>query len=314
MSTPAIQLSIIICTHNPRSEFLERTLDSLKRQTLPYDQWELLIIDNASTTPVGDVIDISWHVRARVVQEDRLGLTAARLRGIKESSADLLVFVDDDNLLAPSYISESLRISEQYGFLGAWGGGCSGEFETPPPPWLLPYLSFIAVKECKEVVWSNVYFHDGSTPIGAGMCIRKGVAERYVATVSNDAVRRRLGRRGSELAGSEDCDMALTAIDAGLGIGRFPQLHLTHLIPSGRMTESYILKLAEESQASSFVLRAIRDRPYQPYMSGSVLKRTLLWLRVWTLPRMDRQIRFALMRGYKKGQQIAARLREGVSA
>ena len=211
------------------------------------------------------------------------------------------------------YIREAIQIGRQYPFLGVWGGGCSGEFEIPPPRWLLPYLSFIAIKECKQLLWSNEYFHEGSTPIGAGMCIRKGIADRYVATVSNDAVRRRLGRSGSELAGSEDCDMAMTAIDAGLGVGQFPQLHLTHLIPSGRMTEAYILKLAEESQASSFVLRAIRDRPYQPLTSGSLLKRILLWLRVWTLPRMDRQIRFALMRGYKKGQQIAAHLRESPS-
>jgi len=308
MSTPTMKLSVIICTHNPRKEFLERTLDGLKLQSLPHDQWELLIIDNASTTPVGDVVDMSWHARARVVREEQLGLTAARLRGIKESNADLLVFVDDDNVLAPSYISEAVRIGEQYGFLGAWGGGCRGEFETPPPQWLMPYLSFVAVKECTELLWSNEYFHGGSTPIGAGMCIRKAVADRYSATINHDEVRRLLGRRGSKLAGSEDRDMAMTAIDSGLGVGRFPQLQLVHLIPAGRMTESYILRLVEESQASNFVLRAIRGKPHQPYMSGSLLKQTLTWLRVLTLPRMDRKIRLALMRGYKKGQAIAARL------
>jgi len=306
--------SVIICTYNPHRVRLDRTLQALREQSEPSERWELIIVDNNSDPPLVDWLDLSWHPHARVVQEQQQGLTHARMKGIAESRSPLHIFVDDDNLLAPSYISEALRISEQYGFLGAWGGGCSGEFETPPPPWLLPYLSFIAVKECTHLVWSNEYFHDDSTPIGAGMCIRKDVADRYVAAVSNDVVRRRLGRRGSELAGSEDRDMALTAIDAGLGVGRFPQLHLTHLIPNGRMTEAYILRLVEESQTSNFVLRAIRGRPFRPYISGSLLKRTLLWLRVWTLPRMDRKIRFALMRGYKKGQQIGACLREGSTA
>jgi len=305
-------LTVVVCTHNPREDYLLRTLSGLRQQSLPTAVWQLIVIDNGSAVAVSEEA-VAWHPHGKVEREDQLGLTNARLRGISESASPLLVFVDDDNVLAPTYLADAVRIADEHPFLGVWGGGCSGEFETPPPRWLLPYLSFIAIKECKQLLWSNEYFHDGSTPIGAGMCIRKGIADRYAATVGGHEFRRLLDRRGSELAGCGDLDMAMTAIDAGLGVGQFPQLHLTHLIPRGRMTEAYILKLAEESQASSFVLRAIRDRPYQPFMSGSLLKRILLWLRVWTLPRMDRQIRFALMRGYKKGRQIAAHLRESPS-
>jgi len=303
--------TVIICTYNPDRVRLGRTLQALREQSEPLDTWELIVVDNNNALPLVDWLDLSWHPRAKIVQERRQGLTHARISGIVEARSPLLIFVDDDNLLSPVYVREAIQIGHQYPFLGAWGGGCSGEFETPPPRWLLPYLSFIAIKECKQLLWSNEYFHDGSTPIGAGMCIRKGIADRYVATISNDAVRRRLGRSGSELAGSEDCDMAMTAIDAGLGVGKFPQLHLIHLIPSGRMTEAYILKLAEASQASAFVLGEIRGKPSRPYISGSLLKRALLWIRVWTLPRMERRIQFALMRGYRKGQAIAASLFKG---
>ena len=41
-------LAIAICTHNPRRDFLERTVASLRDQTLPLTEWELLIVDNAS--------------------------------------------------------------------------------------------------------------------------------------------------------------------------------------------------------------------------------------------------------------------------
>lgn len=304
--------TVVMCTFNPHRERLGRALRALREQTTAVDAWELIIVDNNSVPPVADWLDVSWHPRARIVREERQGLTHARMKGIAEARAPLLIFVDDDNLLAPTYIGEAVRIGGAYGFLGAWGGGCSGEFETPPPRWLLPHLSFVAVKECTELVWSNEYFHDRSTPIGAGLCLRKAVADRYVATVADDDVRRLLDRRGSVLAGCGDLDMAMTAIDMGLGVGRFPSLQLIHVIPGGRMTEAYILRMAEESQASSLVLRRIRGRPIRPYLSGSLLRRAFMWLRLWTLPRMDRRIRFALMRGYAKGDAVSACLSSAV--
>ena len=43
-----MNLSVVICTHNQRKDYLQRTLEALKAQTLPPAQWELLLIDNAS--------------------------------------------------------------------------------------------------------------------------------------------------------------------------------------------------------------------------------------------------------------------------
>ena len=94
---PAI--AVIICTHNPRPDYLTRVLDALKAQTLPKEEWELLLVDNASTERLAETWELSWHPRARQIREDELGLTPARLRGIRESGGDCLVFVDDDNVL-----------------------------------------------------------------------------------------------------------------------------------------------------------------------------------------------------------------------
>jgi hypothetical protein len=242
------------------------------------------------------------------LEEPRPGKTFALKRAQSEAKSQLIVIVDDDNLLVPTYLADAVRIAADHPFLGAWGGGSVGEYEAALPRWLEPYLSFIAVKDCKELVWSNEPFHEASSPIGAGMCIRKAVAQRYADILDNDPVRQNLGPRDGLLARCEDIDMALTAIDMGLGVGRFPELVLTHVIPQGRMTEAYILKLAEESQISSFLLRKIRRRPYQPYFSGSLLKRFAKWVRLWTLPRMDRRIRQALIRGERKGRRMAAEL------
>src|SRR5258706_13145188 len=99
-----MECSVIICTHNPRADYLKRVLGALKAQTLPKEQWELLLIDNASKESISKLCDLTWHPQARHVREDELGLTAARLRGIAESMGNVLVFIDDDNLLEEDYL------------------------------------------------------------------------------------------------------------------------------------------------------------------------------------------------------------------
>src|SRR5271154_1339560 len=99
-----MEVSVIICTHNPRLHYLRRTLDALAEQTLPKDRWELLLIDNMSREPVSSAWDLSWHPNARHVREEALGLTNARLRGIRESKGEYLVFIDDDNVAAADYL------------------------------------------------------------------------------------------------------------------------------------------------------------------------------------------------------------------
>ena len=128
-------LSVVICSHNPRADHLRRVLEALKSQTLPKEQWELLVIDNASKESVASAWNLSWHPNGRHIREDELGLTPARLRGIKDSTGELLIFVDDDNILRSDFLAKSIEISNDFPFLGAWGGGVEGEFEHQVPDW-----------------------------------------------------------------------------------------------------------------------------------------------------------------------------------
>src|SRR5580700_7281413 len=93
-----LEISVIICSHNPRAHYLQRTIQALRDQTFPRDRWELLLIDNASSVPLAENWDVSWHSNAKHVVESELGLSAARRRGIHEARGELLIFVDDDNI------------------------------------------------------------------------------------------------------------------------------------------------------------------------------------------------------------------------
>jgi hypothetical protein len=60
-----IPVSVIICTHNPRPDHLQRVLNALKAQTLPKEQWQLVLIDNASREPLADQLDVRCHPHTR---------------------------------------------------------------------------------------------------------------------------------------------------------------------------------------------------------------------------------------------------------
>jgi glycosyltransferase involved in cell wall biosynthesis len=252
--------SVIICSHNPRVDYLTRVLDSLRSQTLEKEHWELLLIDNASDTILVDSVDLSWHPNSRNVREDKLGLTSARLRGIKESSGGVLVFVDDDNVLKPDYLEISQTIADEFPFLGAWGGSSIGVFETPPPDWARAYLSCLAIREIKEDLWSNDPENYRALPAGAGLCVRRRVAEAYAVLVNSDPLRRILDRQGNNLLGGGDMDLAYTACTQELGFGVFHNLALFHLIPSSRLTLQYLTRLVEGSTASKMLLDHLRSR------------------------------------------------------
>jgi len=293
------ELSVIICAHNPQPAYLRRVLDALKAQSLPKQQWELLLIDNASNAPLAPACDISWHPLARHIREDELGLTPARLRGIKESTGGLLVFVDDDNVLQSDFLANTLQIAADFPFLGAWGGNVEGDFEGEIPGWLKPHLHALAVREVDRDYWSNYYADNRSMPFGAGFCIRKLVATAYAQALVSRPASKNLGRKGASLVSGEDIDMALTAYDSGFGTGLFRKLRTTHIIPKSRMTLDYLCRLLEGIEYSTHLLRKQRNSSYFPPHEPK-LTRWVKAYQVWRLPDPIRSIAKAQNRGLAK--------------
>ena len=262
-----LNFSVIICAHNPRRDYLQRVLDSLKTQTASKEGWELLLIDNGSKQPLALEWDLSWHPFGRVIREDELGLTPARLRGIHESHGDLLVWVDDDNVLHPEYLAEALKIAAAYPFIGAWGGRIIAEFDVPPTHDDTPFLRYLAIRDVEEIVWVNTIDFYKTVPWGAGMCIRPAVANEYLSLVTRDPRRRILDRKGELIFAGGDSDMALCARRLGMGMGLFPSLKLVHLIPEDRLKEGFLVRAAYGSGYTITLLNylyGIRMVPEKP--------------------------------------------------
>ena len=252
-------ISVIVCTHNPRPEYLRRVLDALNAQTLPKEEWELLFIDNASDLPLAEAWAISWHPLARHFREDRLGLTPARLRGIAESRGDFLVFVDDDNVLAPNYLQAARNLMMEHSHLGVIGAGVlEPEFAVKPTSELVSHLGYLALRRAPRDLWSTNTDDLTCVPWGAGLCVRRQVADSYRQLAQRLDMTELLDRRGDRLFGDGDVAFSWASAAAGRGFGVSCALHVTHLISADRLTQQYFLRLAHDSNFSSGVLQYLR--------------------------------------------------------
>lgn len=301
------EASIIICSHNPRPEHLARTLDGLKAQSLPRERWELSLVDNASTEKLSSRWDLSWHPHGRHLREDKLGKTYALLAGFRQSRAAVNIIVDDDNVLATDYLAVALQIGQKLPNLGAWGGSCLAEFEIQPPRFLAKYLNRLAISTVTRARWGNSYEDFDAIPPGAGMILRSEIAQRYSDLTEKDPLRMALGPTGKHLTRCDDTDLAWTAIDAGFGLGRFPELQLTHLIPRRRVDPGYMLELIEGDAASRVVLDRIRGLDTFSANMREVHPLRALWLR-FRLPDFDYKAWDATRRGVRLGLKILEKL------
>jgi glycosyltransferase involved in cell wall biosynthesis len=235
-------------------------LSSLRAQTLPAGQWEFLLVDNASKQSLAETWDISWHPHARHIREDELGLTAARLRGIQESSGELLVFVDDDNLPAPDFLGQATAIAERCPVLGVFGAGVlEPEFEIHPSRELRPHLRLLALRHAPSALFSNDAGDVRCRPWGAGLCVTRHVASLYRQFVTDIGINAVLDRRGPQLFSCGDDVFSRVAAELGSTFGIFPQLSITHLISAGRLDKQYFLRLIHDHALSSGVLAYVLD-------------------------------------------------------
>jgi len=287
-------LTVIVPTHNPHRGRLARTLLGLTAQTLPADQWEIILVDNASQPSLH--ADDFAHLAPdnfRLIAEPQLGLTSARRRGFAEARGALIVMVDDDNVLAPDYLAQTLALFDAHPRVGALGGRSLGEFESPRPAWWQPeFDGLLALRDLGDAPLFATALRDARTgrneyplcaPIGAGMALRRAALTAWLADTSTSALPDRQGR---DLSSSGDNDIVLTVLRAGWQLAYFPTLALTHLIPSGRVQADYLARL-NRGIARSWVrvLQKHEANPWPPIAPWTVpLRQLKAWFthRAWT--------------------------------
>lgn len=277
-----LDVSVIIPTHNPDPGRLNRTIDGLRKQQISHPlRWEVILVDNACDTAV-EVPEDESRLEIRVIREPVLGLTSARSAGFRAAQGALLVMVDDDNVLAPSYIDEAYRLAEELPNCGAFGGKSVAEYEVPPPAWLSEFEGLLAIRDLgDQPITSPASIESGypeHSPIGAGMIVRRSAIESWLVESENSTL---TDRKGSKLTSSGDNDIVLHILKSGWQVSYQPSLRLIHLIPASRIQVEYLSRLNRGIQESW--MRVLSQHGINPWPQLSPLGARLRCLRsVWT--------------------------------
>lgn len=86
---------------------LNRCLDALALQTYPADRYEVIAVDNDSPTPLAPL-----HHRGmsfRLLRERRPGSYAARNKGLKAATGEVVAFTDADCVPEPAWIERAVQ-------------------------------------------------------------------------------------------------------------------------------------------------------------------------------------------------------------
>jgi len=98
------KVSVIIPTYN-RGWILREAIDSVLSQK--FSDYELIVVDDGSTDDTRIILD-SYGQDIIVLRQPNQGVSAARNRGIAESCAQLISFLDSDDLWLPQKLARQV--------------------------------------------------------------------------------------------------------------------------------------------------------------------------------------------------------------
>ena len=102
------KVSIVVPCFN-QAQYLPEALDSVLLQTYP--EWECIIVNDGSPDNTEEVAS-EWckkDSRIKYLKKGNGGLSSARNRGIRESSGELILPLDADDLIAEIYLEKAVK-------------------------------------------------------------------------------------------------------------------------------------------------------------------------------------------------------------
>lgn len=112
-----VRASVIIPMYNAAG-VIDRCLEAVRCQTLPRDQYEVIVVDDGSTDGTGDR---AAALGVTVLRQPNRGPAAARNLGAAHASGDILAFTDADCSPAPDWLERLLAAFADPEVVGAKG-------------------------------------------------------------------------------------------------------------------------------------------------------------------------------------------------
>ncbi|MFT4603136.1 MAG: glycosyltransferase involved in cell wall biosynthesis [Arenicella sp.] len=232
-------ITAAISTYN-REKYLPQLFESINKQTISPDLIEIILVDNNSPGNTKELFDgfqkTYPNLKMSYFLETNQGLSYGRNRGVDESTGKYITFLDDDAFISDDYLEKIYNYFEKEESLTAIGSKILLHYEDKIPAWENKYLNSLLG-----------YFNLGDEPKrmtkdyprGSNMSFRSDVFEK-VGLFNVE-----LGRKGNNLAGSEEKDIFQRIFkQSDMKVLYVPDAIVFHCVPNERTTAEFIKRQA----------------------------------------------------------------------
>ncbi len=247
MTVALIDASVVLINRNGGA-YLAGALMTCRRDLEAtwevHKAFELLVVDNGSTDDSLNVIEKHLdgaRFRWRLVCEPQAGVNYARNTGVRESTGDALIFVDNDVTFHPGWLQAYLAAFAKYPDIDVFGGRVAvGTIEGPVPDWLDvsgPYRRSSLVVQLDHGCDTKVLpLTDETGPVGPNMAFRRRVFDRVGLFDT------RFGLRPGSLVAGAEAEFLGRLVSANLPFVYVGEAVVDHPLKRAQISQRYFLQ------------------------------------------------------------------------
>jgi glycosyltransferase involved in cell wall biosynthesis len=220
------RVSVVICTYN-RADLARNAITSVLQQGVSHEEYELLIVDNASTDHTYEMSQefCDKYSNVRYMFEHNVGLSYARNLGWREARGEYIAYLDDDGLARSGWLSAALNVIEER-HPPAFGGPFYAFYMTAKPYWYKDEYESSVLSSFPRPYKENEY------PNGGNLFILRELLERAGGFDSS------FGMSGNKLGYAEETHLLkkLKDQDPDCVFYYDPAVSIDHLVRPEKMT------------------------------------------------------------------------------
>jgi glycosyltransferase involved in cell wall biosynthesis len=237
-----IVLSVVVSTYN-RAVILKICLESLEKQGLSKDLYEVIIVDNNSSDATAEVSQafVSRNSNFRYVLETNQGLSYSRNRGWKEAKGTYIAYIDDDGRAYPDWLENMYDFIQRMPEIKVFGGPYDAFALVEIPNWYPPEYGTLD-RGPDEIALD--FSRGGIT--GTNMVFHRSLF------IEHGGFNTDLGMKGETEAYGEETEYISKLYKQGITVYYVPQMKVSHLVADYKLSVFYILKSIYKSHRDSF--------------------------------------------------------------
>ena len=223
------ELTVIICTYN-RENVLPACLNSLCRQTISSDLYDVIVVNNNSSDNTKSVTEefACKMPNFRVLEEPMQGLSCARNTGLKEARTNYVAYIDDDARVPENWVEMALKIIKEFG-PDIFGGPAYPIYENVKPAWFKDEYAI------RGNMGATGWIHDGFI-VGTNIFFKKSLLVEYGGFDTD------LGMKGDNLGYHEETAIVFRAFEEKRKVYYSSELAVQDLFLTYKLSLAYYIQ------------------------------------------------------------------------